>query len=496
MRKKKAFINIFFSLLLEAVTVVSGFIVPRLFILSFGSEINGLINSITSFVGYITLLQSGVGSVIKAALYKPLANKNNEELCVIIKTAENFFRKIAVATVIYLVVLAVLFSLYIAPEYGWIYTASLVIIIGISTAAQYFFGISYQMLLEADQRSYVYSVIQIVTVIINTIAVVVLTRLGLSVQMVKLASALFFVLRPLVMGLYAKKYYKINVHVKPNNDLIKQRWDGFAQAIAYFIHSKTDVFVLTVFSTLTNVSVYSVYAMVTAGLSALINAVDKAVRSAFGNIIACEEQENLIKSFNAYSILLHMLSTAFFATASITVSNFMGVYVKNVLDANYIQPAFGILIITAEYLYCLRTPYNSIIYAAGKFKETKISAGLEAAINIILSVILVQKFELIGVAIGTLIAMAYRTIAFIVYLHKDILYLSYISELKRYGISLLSYFVSIFSFSQININTNNYIEWVIYAGGVFIFTSVVSMAMNVILNFKETSYTIKRFVRR
>ena len=210
MRKKKAFINIFFSLLLEVVTVVSGFIVPRLFILYYGSEVNGLINSITSFVGYITLLQAGVGSVIKAALYKPLAKKNHDELCVIIKTAENFFRKIAIATVIYLAVLAVVFSVYITSEYGWIYSASLVVIIGISTAAQYFFGISYQMLLEADQRSYVYSLIQIITVIVNTIAVVILTRLGLSVQLVKLASAIFFVLRPLVMGLYSKKYYKIN----------------------------------------------------------------------------------------------------------------------------------------------------------------------------------------------------------------------------------------------------------------------------------------------
>ena len=58
MRKRKAIINIIFSLLLQLVTVVSGFIVPRLFIGTFGSEVNGLVNSIASFVGYITLLQS------------------------------------------------------------------------------------------------------------------------------------------------------------------------------------------------------------------------------------------------------------------------------------------------------------------------------------------------------------------------------------------------------------------------------------------------------
>lgn len=351
------------------------------------------------------------------------------------------------------------------------------------------------MLLEADQRSYIYSFVQILTVIINTISVILLTRFGLSIQIVKFVSAVFFVLRPLIIGIYAKKYYKIDKYVKPNNNYIKQRWDGFAQAIAYFIHSKTDVFVLTVFSTLSNVSVYSVYAMVTAGLSALINAIDKAVRSTFGNIIACEEQENLICTFKDYSILLHILSTIFFATASITVFNFMQVYVKNVSDANYIQPIFGILIITAEYLYCLRTPYNSIIYAVGKFKETKVSAIIEAVINIILSITLVKQYGLIGVAIGTLIAMAYRTIAFIVYLHNNILQLSYINELKRYSISLLSYIISISAFSQIHITTNDYIEWFIYAGIIFVVTSVITFLINFLLNHRETRYAINRLTR-
>lgn len=154
------------------------------------------------------------------------------------------------------------------------------------------------------------------------------------------------------------------------------------------------------------------------------------------------------------------------------------------------------MIIAAEYLYCLRTPYNSIIYAAGKFKETKFSAGAEAVINIVISIILVQKFELVGVAIGTLIAMAYRTIAFIIYLHKDVLHLSYMSEIKRYGISLLSYIISIIAFTRIAVSTENYFEWVIYAGIVFVLTASVSLGINMFFNYKETKCTIKRFLRR
>lgn len=496
MRKKKAIINIVFSLLLQLVTVISGFIVPRLFIGTFGSEVNGLVNSIASFVGYITLLQSGVGSVVKASLYKPLAHKDKKQLCVIAKTADEFFTKIAIATLVYLGILSFVFPAFIAKNFGWAYTASLVVIVGISTAAQYFFGITYQMILEADQRSYVYSVIQIITVIFNTILIVILLKLNCSVQVVKGVSAMIYVARPMVIGLYTKKYYSITKDVESDNALIKQRWDGFIQAIALFIHQKTDVFVLTIFTTFTDVSIYSVYVMVTTGLSSLIDAIDKAVRSAFGNIIACNDRDNLINSFNAYNTLIHILSTICFSTAAVSVFNFISVYIRDVSDANYIQPVFGLLIITAEFVYCLRMPYNSIIYAAGKFKETKFPAAIEAGLNIIISCCLVPFLGLSGVAIGTLVAMLYRCCSFALYLTKDILLFNIKSQIRRFMITFFAYVASIGLLSRLQITTHNYLEWVIYAGIVFLISSIITITVNYILDRKGTRGAVKMLISK
>lgn len=496
MRKKKAIINIIFSLLLQLVTVVSGFIVPRLFIGTFGSEVNGLVNSISSFVGYITLLQSGVGSVVKASLYKPLAHKDKNKLCIIAKTADSFFNKIAIATLVYLGILSFVFPVFIAKNFGWFYTASLVVIVGISTAAQYFFGITYQMILEADQRSYVYSAIQIVTVILNTILVVILLKLNCSVQLVKGVSAMIYVARPIVIGAYTKKCYLINKDVECDNSLIKQRWDGFIQAIALFIHQKTDVFVLTIFTTFTDVSIYSVYVMVTTGLSSLLDAIDKAVRAAFGNIIACGEKDNLVNTFNAYSTLIHMLSTICFSTAAVSIFNFISVYVRDVSDANYIQPMFGLLIITAEFVYCLRMPYNSIIYAAGKFKETKIPAGIEAGLNIVISCCLVPVLGLSGVAIGTLVAMMYRCCSFALYLTKDVLLFNIISQIKRYMITIIAYIGSIGLLSRIQVTSHNYLEWIIYAGFIFLVSSIITVVVNFVFDRKGTKGAIRMLVRK
>ena len=94
-RGKKLALNTITSLILQLVTVVCGFILPRLILESFGSDVNGLVNSITQFLGVITLLDLGVGAVVQSALYKPLTEKDTDMISKIYVSANKFFRRLA-----------------------------------------------------------------------------------------------------------------------------------------------------------------------------------------------------------------------------------------------------------------------------------------------------------------------------------------------------------------------------------------------------------------
>ena len=83
-RSKKALRNTFFQLLLEVVTAICGLILPRLILSRFGSAYNGITQSITQFISCVALLKSGIGSVTRAALYKPLAANDSEGISAII----------------------------------------------------------------------------------------------------------------------------------------------------------------------------------------------------------------------------------------------------------------------------------------------------------------------------------------------------------------------------------------------------------------------------
>ena len=53
--KKKLLLNTITSLILQVVVVISGFILPRIRLAYLGSDVNGLIQSITQFLSVISL---------------------------------------------------------------------------------------------------------------------------------------------------------------------------------------------------------------------------------------------------------------------------------------------------------------------------------------------------------------------------------------------------------------------------------------------------------
>lgn len=79
-RNSLLFRNTISGLLLQVVTVLCGFILPRAILKIYGSGVNGLINSITQFLQMIAFAELGMGAVAQSALYKPLAEKTTKKL--------------------------------------------------------------------------------------------------------------------------------------------------------------------------------------------------------------------------------------------------------------------------------------------------------------------------------------------------------------------------------------------------------------------------------
>lgn len=199
MRKKLLAKNTVASLLSQITALVCGFILPRLFLEYFGSEVNGLVNSITQFLGVISFLELGVGAVVQSSLYKPLAEGDKQQVSRVMVSADRFFRRLAQILLGYVLLLVTVYPLIANQSFGYLYTATLIAAISISSFSQYYFGIVNSLLLNADQRGYIQYNAQTITVVLNTVVCVFMIKLGGSVQLVKLTTSLIYLARPLAL---------------------------------------------------------------------------------------------------------------------------------------------------------------------------------------------------------------------------------------------------------------------------------------------------------
>ena len=140
---------------------------------------------------------------------------------------------------------------------------------------------------------------------------------------------------------------------------------------------------------------------------------------------------------------------------------FVNVYTYGINDVNYLRPSFAYILLIAQFFYSIRIPYQLIIQAAGHYKQTRNGAILEAIINIVISVILVINFGLVGVAIGTLISMVFRTMQLSIYMCKNIVKRSYFITIGKCMISFLEMTIIVLLFNLIHLDfPYNYMDWI------------------------------------
>ena len=494
MRKKRLIWNTASSLLFQLTTIICGFILPRLILQYYGSDVNGLVSSITQFLQIIDFLELGVGAVVQSSLYKPLANKNEIETSKIIVSAQRFFRRLAIILLVYVVFLFFVYPQFV--EFDFFYTAILILAMCISTFAQYYFGVVDRLLLTADQRGYIQYTAQTVTLILNTAVCAVMIYFGASIHIVKLTTSLIYLIRPVVLRLYVNRHYKLNRHIKYDSEPIKQKWNGVAQHISAVVLDSTDSIVLTLFSTLSSVSIYSVYHLVIYGIKQLFTSMTNGIQSLLGELWARQEIEELEKTFSWTEWCIHTGATLLFGCTGSLIVPFVMVYTNGINDANYVVPDFAILITIAHAMHCLRLPYNMMILAGGHYKQTQHNYIIAAIINIVVSIVVVSFWGLIGVAIGTLAAMLYQTIWMAYYNSKNFIKWKFKYFAKQLVIDSVTYVIGYFASGFIKLGDVSYISWIWMAIPVVAIWSAVVGMINIIFYRDKIMQLIKTVKKR
>lgn len=474
---------------------VSGFVLPKLIITYYGSATNGLVNSINQFLQVFSFLEMGMGAVLVSSLYFPIAKDNDLQRNRVVSSGALFYRKIGIALLGYVALLIIVYPRIINKTENNTYVVVLILAISAGLFGQYYFGLVDRCVLTAYQKEYIYNIVQSVLIVVTTIVSASMIIIGQTIEVIKVTTGIIMLASPVFIRLYINKNYKINRREQYSEEPIKQKWNGVAQHVSYVVCQSTDTVVLTLFSSLENVSVYAVYNLVANGLSSFINAMLSGAKAFMGDLHAKDEDERLRCFFSKFEWGTHNVCLLMFSCASCLIVDFVNIYTSNISDADYIQPLFGLIFMLSTAVSCLRVPYNMLVQAFGHYKQTQESYIISAVINVLVSIILVMGIGLVGVAVGTLAAMLYQTLYLANYCYKKLFKTSFKSMYKLLCCDVICFIVIYGIQHIINIEVLDYIGWLLKGGFYFFIASSIIIAWNMAFYPSYIKYLIRRLWR-
>lgn len=481
----------------QIVMFVVGLVIPSICLKYYGSEINGLVSSITQFISYITLIEAGLSASIVYYLYKPLSENNNEKISSIVSAARITYRKLGTAVVILSVVLAVGYMLLSNVEgLSRTETFLLVLAMGISGSLDFFTMARYRVLLTADQRTYIICVATIVGSALNAIVTVACAMLGFSIVWLKFIAIFTVYARSLVLSIYFRKKYKsINVKATPDYSSQDKRWDALYMQILWNIQSGAPVLIVTAFTDFVCVSVYSIYNLVLYGISNLVSIFISGLQSAFGEIMVMGDKEKLRHTYDQFIYIFYSIITVIYAIAFAMFMPFIKIYTAGLEDAEvYIIPVLGVLFCVSGLLFSLKAPQGMMVMAAGHYKETKVQNTIQGVIIVLGGILFTGLFKwgIYGVVIASLISNFYRLIDFVIYVEKNIIQGSLKGTIFNIALSI-TVVMTIFLISPyLQFGESTALSWVLNAIVVGVLSVAIVLIISLAFQRKNLFATVQR----
>ncbi len=493
--RKKVKSNMIYGFAGQIVILIISIVLPRLLIVSFGSDMNGLVSSISQIFTYIALLEAGIGNASLNLLYKNFAKESRDEINVTLSATQTFFRKLTPLYAAAVAVFVFVYPLIAKSEIEPAVIRGIIIIQGLSGIVNFYCTNTLTQLLIADGRNYVISNLNLAQKILSTSLQIVLILTGFDIIAVQLMHFALIVLKAVAVNIYSKKKYPwIKLARKGNTAILEQRGAFAIHEVSNVVFQSTDVFVLSAFCSTALASVYSIYNLVFINLNSFLSLFNKGFDFILGQEYN-KDKDSYVLIHDSYEAVYMALVFAAMTVATVLTLPFVTLYTGGVTDINYVDVKLPLLFALIQVLSCCRAVSAKLITISNHAKQTVPNTIIEAVINLVSSLILVQFCGIYGVLLGTIIALLYRTNDIIIYANLKILNRKPFNTYKNVLINFGLFFGFLLLFKIINLSCNSYIELLLHAMWVAVLIFAVYAAAVLIFN-KGLRMQLKNILRK
>ena len=409
-RTKKSIKNAVVSTAYYLLIIVLSFFSRKLFFEYLGSEVLGLSSTSQDILAFLNLTELGIGSAVGFLLYKPLFNKDHENIKEIITVQGWLYRKIALIMIAASCILMCFFPLIFAKTtlpLGYAYILFSVILTG--SVLGYFFNYR-QILLNADQKNY-----KILRVTKGMEAV----KIILQMLVVTVTKNPFFwwvgvelfchIMVTILLDLIIRKEYpwlKLRIAegkelMKRNPEIIKKTKQVFFHKISGVAMSNSSSPILYAFTSLTTVAFFGNYQVILTKITNLVKNLFNSTSASIGDLVAEGNKKSEKRIF--WEIFDSKLLVA--GVVIISLYFLTQPFICAWLSPDYLLSKRFLIIYLVMYgILMTRGTVDSFISAHGMYQDIWAPIA-EACINIGLSILFGSFWGLEGIILGVITSL-------------------------------------------------------------------------------------------
>ncbi|MBU3024416.1 lipopolysaccharide biosynthesis protein [Zobellia galactanivorans] len=400
---KNAKVGVFF----HVIFIFTQFFARKIFLENLGDDFMGLTSTLQSFLSFLNLAELGIGTAIGFTLYKPIFDKNHQEINHIIRFFGNIYKKIGWAIIGLALILSAFFPLIFEDvdiSLPLIYYAFFTFLA--SSLLGYFFN--YHMLLfQADQKEYMVAKYlqsyNITKIIIQIILVFYFQSFIAWVTLELLSSILFTIsLRKKTTKQYPWLSLSLNNGQKSKDfksypELIKKIKQISLHKLGTFVSNGTDNILIFSFINIETVAFFGNYQLIILNFATLLNKFFSGTNASVGNLVA-EKNESSIKQ-----VFWELMSFRFFIAGivGIGIITLVDPFIVLWLGEKYILSETTVALFAINFFMLqVRQPVDVFKQAYGLYSDTWAPIA-QSIINLGVSLLLVGNFGLPGILMGT-----------------------------------------------------------------------------------------------
>ncbi len=401
-RSQNSIKNASSEIVVRLLTAGSKFILRTVFIYTLGIQYNGVSGLFNDILFVFSLAELGINRAIAFALYKPLANNNEDAVCRIMKFYRLVYR--IIAGVIMLAGIAMLpFLQYLVKDVPDIKESiHLIFMLFVIQSASSYLFIYKATLLEANQQKRIVSYVNIVATVVQVICESLILIVFKEYLLYLVFSIVCTLGKNIVISCIAERQFPIlkkkNVGPLTKEESHQIKHDIGATAIYNVSNvavSTTDTIVTAAFFPTTIVGILSNYRLITNTLNTLISQISASTVPSIGNLAVSASSERLRKLHNQLSFIMFMIANFVSATLLTVLNPFIeDIWLKN-SEYLFIMPTVLVIVFN---LYLCIMQYPNVAYrnSNGLFVQGQLRPAVMAVINVALSITFASIFSKYG----------------------------------------------------------------------------------------------------